>query len=348
MREENLIILPAGKLSVEEACSGLRYLLAALTLGCLYAYLNYETLRARIVVVLVSAGAAVLANILRVFIVVYLGYSTDMQHPYVHDHLMLGWYLFGGVVVLLLMVDTLIQRHLRREHGQQERAEAVRAHGGPDAVTSGQAPSKYALSAFLGILLLSVGPAVAHSINNLPERNIIRMDIELSETLGDWESAADFKDDWKPLYHGASEIKQAFHRSDDRIVLYAGCYGTQTQGKELINDLNRINNEDVWRAVYPRGRIVRQGDDWALEQILEAKDGRQRLVWYWYRLSGKDVVNKYLAKIFQLSSLITTKPQACVIAAATDVGQDFETARERLAEFLLEAGPAVVLMYDEL
>jgi exosortase A len=77
-REENLIVLPAGKLSIEEACSGLRYLLAALTLGTLYAYLNYTTLRSRLVVVLIAAGAAVLANMLRVFIVVYLGYATDM------------------------------------------------------------------------------------------------------------------------------------------------------------------------------------------------------------------------------------------------------------------------------
>ena len=97
-RQDNMIMLPAGTFSVEEECSGLRYLLAALTLGTLYAYLNYRTLRARVIVVLVSTTAAVLANFMRVFIVVYLGYATDMQHPYVHDHLMLGWYLFGALI----------------------------------------------------------------------------------------------------------------------------------------------------------------------------------------------------------------------------------------------------------
>jgi exosortase A len=110
LRQENLIVLPAGRLSIEEACSGLRYLLAALTLGTLYAYLNYKTFRARLIIVLISVGAAVLSNMLRVFIVVYLGYTTDMQHPLVHDHLSLGWYLFGGLVVILLFLDARLHR----------------------------------------------------------------------------------------------------------------------------------------------------------------------------------------------------------------------------------------------
>ena len=83
MREEHVLILPSGQLTIEEACSGLRYLLSALTLGVLYAFLNYSRLRTRVLVVLVAAGAAILANILRVFIVVYLAYVTRMQHPLV-------------------------------------------------------------------------------------------------------------------------------------------------------------------------------------------------------------------------------------------------------------------------
>ena len=116
LRQENVIVLPAGSLSIEEACSGLRYLLAALTLGTLYAYLNYKTFRARLVVVLIAAAAAVLANMVRVFIVVYLGYATDMQHPLVHDHLTLGWYLFGGLVVILLFLDARLHAHRPSAH----------------------------------------------------------------------------------------------------------------------------------------------------------------------------------------------------------------------------------------
>ncbi len=110
LRQDNLIIVPGGTFSVEEACSGLRYLLAALTLGSLYAYLNYATLRARAIVICLSAAAALLANIVRVTLIVYMGYATEMQHPWVKDHLMLGWYLFGGLVFVLLFIDARLCR----------------------------------------------------------------------------------------------------------------------------------------------------------------------------------------------------------------------------------------------
>jgi len=63
LRIRNMAVLPAGKLSIEEACSGLKYFLAAMIQAMLYACLNYETLRSKLVVVLVSAEAVVLLNI---------------------------------------------------------------------------------------------------------------------------------------------------------------------------------------------------------------------------------------------------------------------------------------------
>ena len=40
-REGLFFTLPTGAWSVVEACSGVRYIIASLTLGCLYAYLSY-------------------------------------------------------------------------------------------------------------------------------------------------------------------------------------------------------------------------------------------------------------------------------------------------------------------
>ncbi len=41
-REGNYFTIPSGNWSVVEACSGLRYLIASITLGVLFAYLNYR------------------------------------------------------------------------------------------------------------------------------------------------------------------------------------------------------------------------------------------------------------------------------------------------------------------
>ena len=45
-RENNFLSLPSGNWSVVEACSGLRYLIASLALGAMYAYTTYRSQRA--------------------------------------------------------------------------------------------------------------------------------------------------------------------------------------------------------------------------------------------------------------------------------------------------------------
>ena len=41
-REGLQFIIPSGAWSVVEACSGIRYMIASVTVGCLFAYLSYR------------------------------------------------------------------------------------------------------------------------------------------------------------------------------------------------------------------------------------------------------------------------------------------------------------------
>jgi exosortase A len=53
-REGLYFSLPTGNWSVVQACSGIRYLIASVTLGCLFAYLTYSSTLKRVVFVLAS------------------------------------------------------------------------------------------------------------------------------------------------------------------------------------------------------------------------------------------------------------------------------------------------------
>jgi len=346
LRQENMILLPAGALSVEEACSGLRYLLAALTLGTLYAYLNFESFRARLVVVLISAIAAVLANIVRVFIVVYLGYVSDMQHPLVHDHLMLGWYLFGGMVFILLLVDARLHRYYRRTGTRDEIKQDLTEHDYTEPVACKKGNLQYMVVLFSGALIVSLGPAAAFSVNNQSHQDYLHVEIDLPESIGAWKSYDDSNEDWVPVYHGAKTRKHIYQKDGDKIVAYIGCYPAQQQGKELINDLNRISNENIWKAIYPRVRLMEWADYQVLEQLLEKTNGKQRLVWYWYSVADRITSNKYEAKLLQLLGFLTGKHQACVIAVATDLGNSPENARTRLRDFVRDAGTSFISAVD--
>ena len=227
-REGNDIILPAGMLSVTEACSGLRYLLPALALGTLYGYLNYVTFRARLLVVLVAAVAAVVVNIVRVFIVVYLAYATDMQHPFVADHHALGWYLFAGMVAILLFLDTWLHRHRQ----PAATAGVVAGHAMPPAACK-KSRLQYAVVVVAGALLVSVGPAVAYWIEHRPAVDNANIEFELPVGAGGWTGPVASVDDWTPEYQGAIARKQAYQKGGERVSLYMGYYTIQRQGEEL-------------------------------------------------------------------------------------------------------------------
>jgi len=275
-QQGNEIVLPAGTLSVTEGCSGLRYLLPGMALGALYGHLNYATSRARVIVFLIASGAAVLANILRIFIVVYVGYTTDMQHPFIKDHLALGWYLFGGMVIILLVVDTLLYRHY-----QPPEIESVAEDNNSLVTNCGKGKLQQMSIFVVTAVLLSTGPAAAYWVSHQSSSENMQVEIELPSGAGGWKGPIDSDNDWMPEYRGAIARKQAYKKGDKRIDLYIGHYPQQKQGKELIFYLNRIGNQDIWHSRNSKGSLGQTNDREVLEHLLQ-KGREQRLVWYWY------------------------------------------------------------------
>lgn len=334
LRQEHVIVLPAGRLAISESCSGLSYLLAALTLGVLYAYLNYRRLWSRLLVVLAVAVAALLANILRVIIVVYLAYKTDMQHPLVDDHFNLGWYLFGGLVLALLLVETWLSHH----PGSIETTGLHAAARDAEKCSAGFWRHMLLLAAAL--LLAASGPSTARWAHNRVAQTDAG-ELVLPAGRGGWVASSAAHDDWMPVYHGAVVGKQAYRKEGHELYLYIGYYPVQTQGSELISDLNRLGDGKLWAMQYLHGRPVAGGGMRVLEQQLVSASGSQRLVWYWYRVAGRDTTNGYLAKGLQLLGFVSGQTQAALLAVAADAGADAAQARQILDEFLSAMRPAL-------
>jgi len=333
-RHENMITVPSGIFSIEEACSGLRYLLAALTLGSLYAYLNYVTLSGRVAVVLITACAAVLANFIRVFIVVYLGYATDMQHPWVDDHLMLGWYLFGGLMAILLFIDARYYRHASpvKDTAIDDAPEESCAGGGAKVnKTCQKGHAQYFIIAGLCVVALSIGPVIMYQQS---QQQLLGAgtDIVLPEGPVSWSSPVDSVNDWMPQYHGAISKKSDYLVRGGRVSLFIAYYPFQQQGKEVINDLNRISNKKIWRTKYPQARVKHLQSHDVLEQIIDNKKNEKRLVWYWYNIGGVITINKYEAKLLQLAGILTGRPQAYVVAVSVPVNDDVENSRKFISD----------------
>ncbi len=75
-REGLNFVIPSGSWSVVEACSGVRYLIASLMVGTLYAYLSYRSPRRRVIFMGFAILVPIVANWLRAYMIVMIGHLS--------------------------------------------------------------------------------------------------------------------------------------------------------------------------------------------------------------------------------------------------------------------------------
>src|SRR4051812_16311121 len=78
-REGTIFAIPSGHWSVAEACSGLRYLIASITMGAVYAYLTYRTWWKRALFLALAIVVPIGANFLRAYTIVMIGHLSSMK-----------------------------------------------------------------------------------------------------------------------------------------------------------------------------------------------------------------------------------------------------------------------------
>ena len=100
-REGTFFTIPSGNWAVAEACSGLRYLIASVTVGAVYAYLIYRSWWKRALFLALSTVVPIGANFVRAYMIVLVGHLSSMKLAVGVDHLIYGWVFFGLVIGLL-------------------------------------------------------------------------------------------------------------------------------------------------------------------------------------------------------------------------------------------------------
>jgi exosortase A len=95
------ISIPSGSFHVAEACAGLRFLIASLAYGVLYADLTYRSWRRRLLFVALSLAVPILANGIRALGIVLIAHYSNHRYAVGVDHIVYGWGFFLAVTLLL-------------------------------------------------------------------------------------------------------------------------------------------------------------------------------------------------------------------------------------------------------
>lgn len=97
------IEIPEGRFYVAEACAGLRFLIASIAFGALYAVTMFRSGWRRAAYIAVACVVPVLANGVRALGIVYAGHVVGSAEAAAADHLIYGWVFFSAVILVLAL-----------------------------------------------------------------------------------------------------------------------------------------------------------------------------------------------------------------------------------------------------
>lgn len=328
--EGRFLQIPTGNWEVAEACSGIRYLIASLALGTLYAYITYKAFWRRALFIGLAILVPILANGVRAYGIVMLGHLSGMTLAVGVDHIIYGWFFFGLVMLALFMVGGLWRE---RDAGPGDRpAPAVT---GPSGRAAG--PLTLVAAGAVTLLVAAAGQGIATSLQVFedPHQGYV---VRLPAGEGGWTGPAETGDAWVPDFKGATErLRGAYLGTAGRVETRLVHYRREGQGAELVNSLNRVWSGEGWRRVAERRLSVAAGagDPLRVHEVQLRRDGVLRVVWTWYDLAVGRTPEPYGAKFLGVWARLTGAPYGgSFVAVAADTPDRPEPARAVLEAFL--------------
>jgi exosortase A len=325
-REGLFFTIPSGSWSVVEACSGLRYLIASLTVGVLYAYLTYRTPLRRAAFVVASVVVPIVANWLRAYMIVMIGHLSGMKYAVGVDHLIYGWLFFGVVMLILFWVGSFWREDLEPGAGSSPSATAPRA----TVFLPGIAGAAVAAAAIVALWPATAAWLEGRGGQTMPELR--------APQGGGWRALPAPLTSWTPRFHNPrAYVNQPYASGEDRAGLYFGYYRNQRPGAQLVSSLNTLVASDnrEWKRIgeAPRMLTVAGRELPAVETQLRGLTG-QLLVWRWYWIDGQFVMNPYWAKLLQAKSrLLGRGDDGAVVVLYAPYQERRESAERTLRDF---------------
>jgi exosortase A len=337
-REGQQLAIPSGTWSVVEACSGVRYLIASMMVGMLYAYVTYRSLARRLVFVGVSIVVPIAANWVRAYLIVMIGHLSGNRLAVGVDHLIYGWVFFGAVMLMMFWIG-----NRWREHGVTPLVDRI-APVAPVAVVAMTPANRVWVATGAVALLSAVWPLAFQAT----ERGTAAIAPQLSPlgVIGAWQPLPDRLSNWQPSFQAPSaELVQRFTKDAQHVGLYIGFYRNQNASRKLVSSENVLvgTRDSTWTRVASGMRPVKVGN-----QVVEAAtaelrggSGERLVVWQWYWIDGRITANDFLAKTYAAFSRLLGQGDdsaVVVVYAPKDLPGDAEAA---LGAFVLDAGPAI-------
>ncbi len=334
-REGLSFMLPSGRWSVVEACSGLRYVIAAAVLSSLFAYINFSRIRTRLVFIAIALLVALLANWFRAYLIVMIGHLSGMRLGVGDDHVWYGWIFFGITMFVVFWMGA------RWREPETMRGAAIAGRTGAAAGAPGASTVRRTLVIGAAALasLLAAPLLLGGLLQTMPRQDA---EARMRAALGPGFEAGEPM--VVPRFAGARATLQGVLDRSHQTDVYVAYFADQTSGPEMITFGNTVldSADPTWKVSSRADRSVplRQGNVRVQEWIVRAAAG-DRLLWSWYTVGGREAARETPAKGLTVLSILSGRgDHATVTVAGTRIdgggagpvdATGLEAARRRLA-----------------
>lgn len=323
--EGTVIQIPNGSFQVEEACAGLRFLIATIMIGALFSHLMFRRWSKAALFMAASAVVPVLGNAGRALFIVLLAHLSDNRLAVGADHLIYGWGFSVAILAVLLMLGARFQ-------DPRVPAGAV----APPPPATGQALWPVALGTSLLIALVPAARAWRDS-RPLPTA---AEGLSLPARLAGWTVMPPAAGGWRPAYDTPDRtLAAALVGPEGSVDLDLLFYARLGKGHEPVESTNHLSREGDWHVVAARPlATVAAGTPVQVSETVLAGRGERRLVWSCYWIDRQFMTRGLAVKLHQVGAALAGRPAAALIALSTPITATLPEARGRLAEAVAALG----------
>jgi exosortase A len=327
--------LPSGNFEVVEACSGVRFLMAAVAAGAAFAHVVFQSNWKRLWFIVACMFVGVFGNLLRAYSVVMIAHLSDMQ--YGRDHETFGIILNGAVLLLFFLV-------------------AARFGDAPDAVASTgpvaanpptfgpvSSPARRWSPAAAVAMLVVLAAAVPSMLVAWDDRAAPGQSVDtLAGEVPGWTRSDAAGSDWKPDFPTARSLRTGRFEPGAELPLAGAVdfavatYALTGDAADLTSSVNQVHSTP-WSLLGTR--VVTDQEFHRREAMLQDLMGRRRLVWSWYRVGQAWTTSPVEAEWLTLRSLLAGEvPVREIAAVSVPADGDVDLARATLTAFAGAAG----------
>lgn len=317
-REGLQFVIPSGNWSVVEACSGIRYLIASVTVGCLFAYINYQSYIKRFIFIAFSVAVPLIANWLRAYLIVLVGHYSGNELATGVDHLIYGWLFFGLVIISMLFIGA---RWAEQPVLSDNKKKSFRIKNSYNSKVNNKI---YKFSFFIMLIV-----AAPHALEKWISLKNSQLPVQLENVLATWpwNNLQNPPSNWTPEFlNAAAQSDTGFENNMQiQVGLHISYYRKQNYKSKLVTSANNLISEKnkKWIKVFQRNQEVlfNNKNYYVKNSVLHQKEvsstdkNKNLHVWHFYWVNGKITSNDLEAKVQGVMSKITGKGDDSAIIA---------------------------------